>query len=228
MHCEKGDLRLIMKSFLILNDPILNKIQNDLIKQYQCHTIILYGSRARGDSTITSDYDIVAIRDQGDLERDCHLIDGFYLDIFIYPESMIQNPDNYLIRIKDGIILCQKDNLGTALLDKIHTIFNAGPMPTPEWEKHEINHWVMKMFQRAKQNDIEGNFRRHWLLHDLLESYFKLRNFWYLGPKESFCWLKNNDTSTYIAFDNALKKDAGYEEIKLLIDHVIIFSSGEI
>lgn len=203
------------------NDPILNKIQDNLIKQHNCHTIILYGSRARGDHTATSDYDIVAIRDQGDLERDCRFIDGFYLDIFIYSENMVQNPDNYLIRIKDGIVLCQKDNLGKALLEKVHTIFNAGPTQTPEWEKHEISNWLMKMFQRSKQGDIEGNFRRHWLLHDLLECYFKLRNLWYLGPKESFRWLKNNDSSIYVAFDNALKIDAAHEDIELLINHVI-------
>lgn len=202
-------------------DLILNKIQDDLINQHECHTIILYGSRARGDHTETSDYDIVALRKHGDMERDCRFIDGIYLDIFIYPEDIIKNPDNYLIRIKDGIVLRQKDNLGDALLQKIHFVFNSGPIQTPEWEKHEINNWVMKMLQRAKQEDIEGNFRMHWLLHDLLECYFKLRDLWYLGPKESFKWLKNNDFSTYTAFDKALKKDAGYNEIGLLINQVI-------
>lgn len=205
----------------MIKDPILEKIQDNLIKQHKCHTIILYGSRARGDYTATSDYDIVAIREEGALERDCRFIDGFYLDIFIYSENTIQNPDNYLIRIKDGIILCQKENLGGVLLEKIHAMFNAGLAPIPEWEKHEINNWIMKMFQRAKQNDIEGNFRRHWLLHDLLECYFKLRDLWYLGPKESFRWLKDNALSIYTLFDNALKKDAEYKEIELLINHVI-------
>lgn len=204
------------------NDLFLDKIQDELIKQYKCHTIILYGSRARGDHTATSDYDIIALREQGDLERDCRFIDGFYLDIFIYSKDIVHNPDNYLIRIKDGIVLCQKDNLGNILLEKIHSIFNAGPAPTPEWEKHEINHWIMKMFQRAKQDDIEGNFRRHWLLHDLLECYFKLRNLWYLGPKESFRWLKNNDLSTYRAFENALKQDTNLKSIESLINFIII------
>lgn len=203
------------------NDLLLNKIQNELIQQYKCHTIILYGSRARDDHTETSDYDIVALRKNGDMERDCRFVDGFYLDVFIYSEEIINNPDKYLIRIKDGIVLCQKDNLGEILLQKIHSIFNAGPIQTPEWEKHEINNWVTKMLQRAKQEDIEGNFRKHWLLHDLLECYFKLRDLWYLGPKESFKWLRNNDLSTYIAFDKALKKDAEYEEIELLINQVV-------
>lgn len=202
------------------NDRLLKKIQKNLIDNYKCHTIILYGSRARGDQTEQSDYDIVALRPEGDLERDCRFVDGFYLDIFIYSEDIIQHPDNYLIRIKDGIVLQQKDSMGDSLLQKINTLFKAGPTATPEWEKHEINQWIMKMFQRAKQDDIEGQFRRHWLLHDLLECYFKLRDRWYLGPKESFKWLKENDSATYTAYDTALKPYADFDTIEKLLNRV--------
>lgn len=200
------------------SDELLDIIKRDIVENYKCHTIILYGSRARGEHTPTSDYDIIAIRDIGDLERDCRLFKGFYLDIFVYSEEAVKNPDSTLIRIKDGIVLCQKDHVGDVLLKKINSIFKSGPPETPHWEKHEINTWIMKMLHRAKQCDIEGNFRRHWLLHDLLECYFKLRDAWYLGPKESFQWLKINDISTYMAFDKALKSDADFNSIQNLIN----------
>ncbi len=202
------------------NDPLLNTIMDDLFKNYQCHTIILYGSRARGEATPTSDYDIIALREKGEMERDCRYIEGHYLDIFIYPDTITHNPDISLIRMKDGIVLCQKDSFGDDLLKKIKSLFNKGPSKTPSWEKHEINTWVMKMFDRAEQEDIEGNFRRHWLLHDLLECYFKLRDSWYLGPKESFQWLKKNDLETYMAFNEALKPNASLNEIERLISWV--------
>lgn len=115
-------------------DPLLDIIKRDITDNYKCHTIILYGSRARGEATLTSDYDIVAIREKGDLERDCRFFEGFYLDIFVYAEDTIKNPDVSLIRIKDGIVLCQKDNIGDELLEKIKTIFDAGPPTTPTWE----------------------------------------------------------------------------------------------
>ncbi|TAK73122.1 MAG: nucleotidyltransferase domain-containing protein [Gammaproteobacteria bacterium] len=199
------------------NDPLLKIIKRDIINTYKCHTIILYGSRARGEATTTSDYDILAIRDKGNLERDCRFFEGFYLDVFIYAEDAVKNPDASLIRIKDGVALCQKDNIGDELLSKVKAIFKAGPPATPSWEKQEINAWVMKMLDRAKQGDIEGNFRKHWLLHDLLECYFKLRDAWYLGPKESFQWLKNNDMQIYGAFNEALKPNATFDEIEKLI-----------
>lgn len=203
-----------------INDPLLDLIKHEIINKYKCHTIILYGSRARSEATSTSDYDIIAIRENGELERDCRFFEGFYLDIFVYPEDAVKNPDMSLIRMKDGIVLCQKDKIGDELLEKIKTIFNAGPPTTPAWEKHEINTWIMKMLDRAKQADIEGNFRRHWLLHDLLECYFKLRDRWYLGPKESFQWLKNNDMQTYVAFDEALKPIGNLTSIEKLIFRV--------
>lgn len=203
------------------NDPLLAAITHDISDKYKCHTVILYGSHARSEATPTSDYDIICIREKGDLERDCRLFKGFYLDIFVYSEEMIANPDLSLIRIKDGIVLYQKSNMGDDLLNKIKSLFQSGPPKTPKWEKDEINTWVMKMLDRAKQDDIEANFRRHWLLHDLLECYFKLREQWYLGPKESFQWLKNNDSPAYSAFETALKPDANTASIENLIKHVI-------
>lgn len=202
------------------NDPLLDIIKHDIAQNHNCHTIILYGSRARKSASKTSDYDIIAIREKGDFERDCRLFEGIYLDIFIYSKDDIKSPDKSLIRIKDGIVLCQKDRLGDDLLNKVNSIFKAGPPPTPNWEKHEINIWVVKMLDRAKLNDIESNFRRHWLLYDLLECYFKQRDAWYLGPKESFAWLKCNDALTYSAFDEALKSGADMNTLEYLVSRV--------
>lgn len=39
-----------------IQDPQLLKIAHDIQKKHGCHTIILYGSRARGVSTEISDF----------------------------------------------------------------------------------------------------------------------------------------------------------------------------
>ena len=211
-----------MNEFNQMNkDMLLDEIIIDLQMKYECHTFILYGSRARGEQTITSDYDIIAIRDGGEFERDCRIFKGFYLDAFIYSEEIIKNPDHHLIRAKDGVVLSQKNHIGDELLNRISIIYNQGPPKTPGWERIEIPVWLEKMLQRTKAEDIEGNYRRHWLLYDLLECYFKIRDQWYLGPKESFNWLKNNDEKTYLAFDAALKSDASLTMIENLIHAVI-------
>jgi len=209
-----------LRKYSLINDERLLKIVQDIQAKHDCHTIILYGSRARGESRSTSDYDIIAIRELGDFERDCRIFDGFYLDAFVYSEEAIKNPDASLIRIKDGIVLIQKEHIGEMLLNKIKIIFQQGAPKTPTWEKNEIITWTRKMLQRAEENDIEGNFRRHWLLYDLLECYFKMRDIWYLGPKESFQWLKANDPITYSTFEISLKPNSSFNDIEKLISNV--------
>lgn len=203
------------------NDEILNEIIAYLKSTYQVHTIIIYGSRARNETTNTSDYDILAVRKHGEYAKECRIFKGFYLDAFIYSEEAILQPDNYMIRIKDGIVLSQHNNIGDFLLTKIKKLYKEGPKKTPDWERNEIKIWVEKMLNRSIVNDIEGNFRLHWLLYDLLECYFKLRDLWYLGPKESFKWLKENDLTTYEAFDKALKLSTRIQDVNDLVKRIV-------
>jgi hypothetical protein len=111
--------------------------------------------------------------------------------------------------------------MGDDLLNLVNKIFSEGPPKTPQWEKREIIIWLPKMLDRSKRNDIEGNFRRHWLLYELLNSYFRLHDLWYFGPKESFSWLKKNDPEIYNYFDCALKCDVDNKTIQNLIDCII-------
>lgn len=108
----------------MIEDNLLNDIVKSIVEKYGCHTIILYGSRARGESTINSDYDIIALRDDGEFERDCRLFKGYYLDVFIYPLDTIKNPDMSFIRAKNGVVLRQKQHIGDELLKKINTLFD--------------------------------------------------------------------------------------------------------
>ena len=201
------------------NDPILEKVVNHSKQTYNCHTIILYGSRARGDETLTSDYDIIAIRDKGEMERDCRKLEGVFLDIFIYSMEEIKNPSDFL-RIKDGIVICQKDNIGSELLEKVRDAYLKGPVPIKNWEKQMIIAWGEKMLERANIRDVEGNFRAHWLIYDLLEGYFQLRGLWYLGPKEAFQWLKTNDSAVYELFENILRQGIDLKQLKKLTEKV--------
>lgn len=206
---------------IVKQDPVFQKMLRHLYDKFQYHTLILYGSRGKGqDVTDSSDYDIIAICETSENVREALEIDGRFMDAWIYSESITKDPDPSLLRIRGGLIVQQKDKLATNLLNKVEKIFESGPTPIPEWEAQLIITWMQKMYQRSKLGDIEANYRHHWLLFDCLESYFKLRNLWYLGPKESFSWLKIHDKKAYSAFEKALAIGAKDSAIKRLINIV--------
>ena len=112
-------------------DPRLDVISEDLRAHHGRHTVILYGSRARGDATATSDYDVLGVEESGDSVRDARLWNGVYLDIFIHPEAKLLTPDASRVYIKDGIVLFQKGDLGSRFLERLHAIDAAGPKQLP-------------------------------------------------------------------------------------------------
>jgi ribosomal-protein-alanine N-acetyltransferase len=198
-------------------NPLLPKIVEDLRRHDRCHTAILYGSRARGDATPTSDYDILGVRAEGPIERDARLWSGVYLDLFFYPEKKLLEPDESMLHLLDGRVLFEKDNLGTRFLERLQAIFAAGPKALPPDEVNSRRVWAWKMLERARIGDSEGHFRRHWLLEALLEDFFRLRNKWYRGPKESFRYLKAEESIAFEAFEAALKPSASLEDIENLV-----------
>lgn len=79
----------------IQEDPLLERFVHLLVKEHECHTVILYGSRARATHVPTSDYDLLGIREGGEDTRDARLIDGVFLDAFVRTEkTVIEQPED--------------------------------------------------------------------------------------------------------------------------------------
>ncbi len=203
---------------------MLKAIVQELRTAYGCHTILLYGSRARAEQDSGSDYDVAGIREAGEVIHDARLFQGGYLDAFIYSEKDLEPLKPEMIRLRSAVILVEKGDDGTRLIARAAELFKAGPKPLREDEATALRAWIGKMLVRISRGgpeDVEANYRRVWLLHDLLEIYFKLRGTWYLGPKESLAWLRSNDAATYRAFENALAPDSSRGAIRILAERVL-------
>jgi hypothetical protein len=81
--------------------------------------------------------------------------------------------------------------------------------------------WARKMLARIARGDIEGDYRRAWLLTALLQDYFELRGLWFAGPKEGLAWLAANDAGAYAAVEAALKPGAGVAAIARAVGAVV-------
>lgn len=201
--------------------PLLARIRDELVQRHRAHTILLYGSRANGTEQPDSDYDIAAFAPIDVLWRDTRAIDGQFLDVFLYPEAVLTNPSVEYFKLRGSAILLQRGNAAIEFLHALNALHEKGPPPLPEDERAVLKNWARKMSVRLKRNDIEGNYRRVWLLTALLEDYFQLRGHWFEGPKRSFLWLAEHDRPTLAAFDRALLPNAPDEAIEALVARVV-------
>jgi hypothetical protein len=198
----------------------LQDVAEALRRGHGCHTAILYGSFAAGDANATSDYDVAGFADSSSVERIAGKWRNAYLDLFVYPESMLASPGAEMLHLRGGVVLFEKGDAGARLLATLEEIFARGPEHLPASELRARRRWAWKMLDRAAKPDPEGNFRRAWLLSALLEDYFHLRHAWYLGPKKSLAYLRSNEPDAYAAFDEALRPGASLEAIERVVGAV--------
>lgn len=202
-----------------IRDRLLERFARELRDQYGCHTVILYGSRARGTASAASDYDLIGFRRTGAVIHEARKAHGKYLDAFICPDQRTR--PSALVRVRGGRVLFQKGQFGSRFLARVERAYARGPKPIDIREARVRKLWAKKMLDRARQGDAEGNFRRIWLLTSLLEDYFALRGRWYEGPNASFIWLRQHQPSISALFDKALKPDADLTSIATLAEAVL-------
>ena len=199
-------------------DPVLDRLVARLEGEEGCHTIILYGSRARGDAGPDSDYDLIGFRDrEGPPARETGVRDGALLDVFIYSTERLSGPCADMLHVRGGRVLRDTDGRGAAFLARLDGVFAAGPDPLPADEIAARRNWAWKMLDRAARGDVEGHFRRAWLLTQQLENFFLLRNEWYLGSKAALSVLQVEHPAVYAALERALAPAASLAEIEALV-----------
>jgi hypothetical protein len=122
-----------------------------------------------------------------------------------------------MLQVRGGRLLRDVDGRGAAFLARLDEIFAAGPASLRPDEITALRNWSWKMLDRAARGDLEGHFRRVFLLTMQLENFFLLRNEWYLGPKAALSVLKIKHPDVYVALARALAPAASLAEIEALV-----------
>jgi nucleotidyltransferase-like protein len=199
-------------------DEVLDRLVARLEGEEGCRVIILYGSHARGDAGPDSDYDLIGFRDgERPPARETGMRDGALLDVFIYPTERLAEPSSDMLHVRGGRALRDHDGKGAAFLARLDQIFSAGPKPLSADEIKARCNWAWKMLDRAANGDVEGDFRRAFLLTMQLENFFLLRNEWYLGPKAALDLLQTEHPGVYASLKRALAPAASLTEIEALV-----------
>lgn len=201
-----------------------SRIVTELVERYGAHTIILYGSRARGDATVESDVDVAAYADVDATIQDARPWEGTYLDAFVYPSARAQARDpgeTELLKLVGGRALLDERDLAGPLLSWLETVSAAGPPPLTEPEARLRRVWPRKMLARIERGDVEAHYRWHWLLYQILEDHFALRGRFYPGPKRAFQMLALETPALHAAFAAALAPGADLAASRRLVDMVV-------
>jgi hypothetical protein len=194
---------------------------DDLRRTHGVHTLVLYGSHAVGDATAESDIDVAGFADVPETVRDARIWNGMFLDAFVYPTALAQAPDVEMLKMCGGRTLLDERGIAGSLLERLAVLDRQGPPPLPESELRMRRVWARKMLGRVRRGDTEAQYRRHWLLYQLLEDYFALRGVRYRGPKRALADLRIGDAAAFTAFERALAPSASLDTLDALVDHVV-------
>jgi hypothetical protein len=192
----------------------------DLKKRYKSHTIILYGSYARGEATETSDIDIACFGDDVEEIKDARLFQGIYLDAWLYPTSSLDSVSESDHRFGDGIAVVDERGLGKKHISQVQKKLLAGTEKMKEADLLHLKEWIEKMLTRASIDDLDGNYRRIWLQFELLSLYFEIRGLWFLGHKKSFSYLCEHDSEAYVLFKTMYSSPKSNTCLRKLANHV--------
>jgi len=194
----------------------------ELRRAHGVHTIILYGSRSRGEATPESDIDVACYADVADSTRDARLWNEMYLDAFVYPTARLTAaPDGKALKLSGGQALLDERGLAQPYLVRIAALEEQGPPALSEAESRMRRVWIQKMLARIRRDDVEAHHRHHWLLYQLLEEYFALRGQWYRGPKRALADLLSYSPDTFVAFERAFKPGAPLADTEALVEIVL-------
>jgi predicted nucleotidyltransferase len=199
---------------------ILDLTVEEVIEKYDPHTIILYGSRARGDFTDASDIDIACFCENGPEIKIAKLFHGTYLDLWVYPTISMNDITKEALRFSCGVLKLDRCGYGDAYLQRVNDLELQGPGKLAPADREHANEWLSKMLSRVQSEGIESNYRRVWLQFELLEMYFNFRGLWFSGSKVSFQYLKENDPLGYELFERVYAQPENVECLFELVCHV--------
>lgn len=202
-------------------DSLLEALVTEMKVRHGVHTLVLYGSLARGDATAESDVDVAGFADVPEAYRDARPWRETVLDAFVYPSPMaVDHVTDELLKLAGGRVLLDERGLAAALIARADELERAPVAALPGHEVQTRRVWARKMVARAARGDIEAHYRLHWLLFQLLEDHYAIAAIRYPGPKRAFADLSARDPATLALFASALAPGAPLTTAVALVDHL--------
>ena len=199
---------------------------------YDCHTIILYGSRTEGRARPDSDWDVVAINDSQAPGWFNGTIDGLgEVNAFTYPEQHVTahmeevlNLKQFCFGLRHGRALLDKDGLGQRIIAEAQRTFETPEHVAPNFREHLIHFYsdtVLDTMDNPEKPSLVRHGRHHEVMVKSLFHYFNLRGKLRPPAKEALAFLQTERPEHYTAFANAAKRGATVEDVQAWLKIVL-------
>jgi hypothetical protein len=190
-------------------EPDRPALLDELVRRHGAHTVLLYGSYARGQATPSSDLDLIALR-PGAAARDLEPWRGLALDVHLHPEEAEETiAEKQAPSLRDARVLRQRGDLGDRLLAAVRARLAAPPPPLAAGEQAALWAWGDKMRTRVQHPDpLVRAVQRATLLVEALPAWAQVRGCWFFGPKAALRSMAHDDPHFARAFTAAAAPDA--------------------
>lgn len=153
-------------------DALLQDVGAWLKKKFKVQSLILFGSRARGNFDDASDVDLLGIRAAGGNKRFSWDFNGVLLDVQIIGRKEALKSDLHpeLMRISDAQIIFDKTGQAKKFLRRLD-LHRKKLASLHDLDKHSRRLNLLKNLGRISRNDDASLVQRARVIADLLEDY---------------------------------------------------------
>ena len=198
----------------------LDELVRDLRRRHGAHTVVLYGSRARGDAGPTSDVDVIVVRTEGGSDRDCRRWRGFDLDVHVRDEQDLATKlVDHAAGLAHARVLAQDAGSGDRLVARARYLLNQPPPPPDRGYIESLWAWGDKMRARIRATDPTlAAFQRANVIVQALPAWAEVHHRWYFGTKETLTTIAREAPALHAAFVAAIVPGAPVDAFDRLLN----------
>ena len=183
--------------------------------------VLLYGSRARGEETETSDVDALVFaetRERGGLRGTSAGVD---LDVEVVPASFAaEAPASDWIHVVPGVPLFDPLGAVASFAARVEEHRARGPEPMSDAELHRYRVWARRMLARIDRHQgtdpALADYQAAWLLSSLLDLYFRARGLWTRSAKEALAYWTEHDPEHRSLWDEHARERGARAQLRIL------------
>lgn len=216
------------------NYDIFIKVIEDLKKNKNVKSIIHVGSskdKIKNPNCQINDIDLFIIVEKqkenqirkvekiNNIEFDFNYIsiDGSY--------QFIENKTYFFLKIKDGNIIYDENNIGKEILSLCEKKYDEGPdklsFENKKFKVDELISEISRLKNKEDYEEFEYEFLIYMYLHKIIKTYYLINDIWLPKDKKLFKSLKEQDIKLYELVIN-VKNENKYEKILEVIKYALV------